>query len=87
MGHNQQEAGPPGDPAPELLEGRLWVDGCFDFFHHGLRPRFPKLLSRARLGSQESMLNPALRACWRHCSGPAARRRALRRRSFRRGHS
>lgn len=28
---------PPGDPAPELLEGRLWVDGCFDFFHHGTR--------------------------------------------------
>lgn len=26
---------PPGDPAPEILEGRLWVDGCFDFFHHG----------------------------------------------------
>ncbi|KAK3326405.1 hypothetical protein B0H66DRAFT_550873 [Apodospora peruviana] len=26
---------PPGDPAPELLEGRLWIDGCFDFFHHG----------------------------------------------------
>ncbi|KAH6641689.1 hypothetical protein F5144DRAFT_507156 [Chaetomium tenue] len=26
---------PPGDPAPELLDGRLWVDGCFDFFHHG----------------------------------------------------
>ncbi|KAK5663063.1 hypothetical protein OQA88_6479 [Cercophora sp. LCS_1] len=26
---------PPGDPALELLEGRLWVDGCFDFFHHG----------------------------------------------------
>ncbi|KAH8171224.1 cytidylyltransferase-like domain-containing protein [Sarocladium implicatum] len=24
-----------GDPAPEVLEGRLWVDGCFDFFHHG----------------------------------------------------
>lgn len=23
------------DPAPELSEGRLWVDGCFDFFHHG----------------------------------------------------
>lgn len=35
---------PPGDPAPELLEGRLWVDGCFDFFHHGTRhtpPPFP----------------------------------------------
>ncbi|KAJ4302327.1 choline phosphate cytidylyltransferase [Collariella sp. IMI 366227] len=26
---------PPGDPAPELLDGRLWVDGCWDFFHHG----------------------------------------------------
>lgn len=24
-----------GPPADELLEGRLWVDGCFDFFHHG----------------------------------------------------
>ena len=28
-----------GDPAPELLEGRIWVDGCFDFFHHGTRLR------------------------------------------------
>ena len=27
-----------GDPAPELLEGRIWVDGCFDFFHHGTCP-------------------------------------------------
>ncbi|KAJ3488394.1 hypothetical protein NLG97_g6206 [Lecanicillium saksenae] len=26
---------PPGEPAPELLDGRIWVDGCFDFFHHG----------------------------------------------------
>jgi ethanolamine-phosphate cytidylyltransferase len=26
---------PTGDPAPALLDGRLWVDGCFDFFHHG----------------------------------------------------
>ncbi|KAK4453813.1 hypothetical protein QBC34DRAFT_194293 [Podospora aff. communis PSN243] len=29
------EPRPQGDPAPKLLEGRLWVDGCFDFFHHG----------------------------------------------------
>jgi hypothetical protein len=21
--------------APEILDGRIWVDGCFDFFHHG----------------------------------------------------
>ncbi len=27
---------PPGEPAPELLDGRIWVDGCFDFFHHGM---------------------------------------------------
>ncbi|KAJ9156118.1 Ethanolamine-phosphate cytidylyltransferase [Pleurostoma richardsiae] len=26
---------PPGDPAPEILEGRIWLDGCWDFFHHG----------------------------------------------------
>ncbi|PNY29540.1 Ethanolamine-phosphate cytidylyltransferase [Tolypocladium capitatum] len=26
---------PQGEPAPELLDGRIWVDGCFDFFHHG----------------------------------------------------
>ena len=32
------ETRPQGDPAPELLEGRLWVDGCFDFFHHGVSP-------------------------------------------------
>ncbi|KAI6784025.1 uncharacterized protein J7T54_004571 [Emericellopsis cladophorae] len=24
-----------GNPEPELLDGRMWVDGCFDFFHHG----------------------------------------------------
>ncbi|KAG6024227.1 hypothetical protein E4U41_001832 [Claviceps citrina] len=24
-----------GEPAPELLDGRIWVDGCWDFFHHG----------------------------------------------------
>ena len=24
-----------GEPATELYEGRIWVDGCFDFFHHG----------------------------------------------------
>ncbi|PTB74916.1 Nucleotidylyl transferase [Trichoderma longibrachiatum ATCC 18648] len=26
---------PQGEPAPELLDGRIWVDGCWDFFHHG----------------------------------------------------
>ncbi|KAI1250897.1 hypothetical protein MGN70_007958 [Eutypa lata] len=24
-----------GPAAPEILEGRIWVDGCWDFFHHG----------------------------------------------------
>ncbi|KAI0009949.1 ethanolamine-phosphate cytidylyltransferase [Xylariaceae sp. FL0662B] len=24
-----------GPPTPELLEDRIWVDGCWDFFHHG----------------------------------------------------
>lgn len=26
---------PAGEPAPAVLEGRIWVDGCWDFFHHG----------------------------------------------------
>ncbi|KAK8050534.1 Ethanolamine-phosphate cytidylyltransferase [Apiospora phragmitis] len=24
-----------GTPAPEILDDRIWVDGCWDFFHHG----------------------------------------------------
>ncbi|KAE8454093.1 hypothetical protein EG329_007871 [Mollisiaceae sp. DMI_Dod_QoI] len=32
---NLEEELPPGEPAPEILEGRIWVDGCWDFFHHG----------------------------------------------------
>jgi ethanolamine-phosphate cytidylyltransferase len=24
-----------GPPAAEILEDRIWVDGCWDFFHHG----------------------------------------------------
>jgi len=27
---------PPGDAAPEVLDDRIWVDGCWDFFHHGV---------------------------------------------------
>ncbi|KAH6674098.1 phosphoethanolamine cytidylyltransferas-like protein [Halenospora varia] len=27
--------GPFGEAAPEILDGRIWVDGCWDFFHHG----------------------------------------------------
>ncbi|KAK2590288.1 choline phosphate cytidylyltransferase [Conoideocrella luteorostrata] len=29
------EGRPQGNPAAELLDGRIWVDGCWDFFHHG----------------------------------------------------
>ncbi|RFU28678.1 hypothetical protein B7463_g7656, partial [Scytalidium lignicola] len=29
------EDAPAGEPAPAVLEGRIWVDGCWDFFHHG----------------------------------------------------
>ncbi|KFA67971.1 hypothetical protein S40285_03527 [Stachybotrys chlorohalonatus IBT 40285] len=35
MSTAKDEARLEGDPAPELLDGRIWVDGCFDFFHHG----------------------------------------------------
>ncbi|CCU80560.1 ethanolamine-phosphate cytidylyltransferase/MUQ1 [Blumeria hordei DH14] len=29
------DIGPFGDPAAEILAGRIWVDGCWDFFHYG----------------------------------------------------
>lgn len=28
-------ADPPGQAASEVLDDRIWVDGCWDFFHHG----------------------------------------------------
>ena len=31
-----EKDGPFGEPSPEVLQGRIWVDGCWDFFHHGL---------------------------------------------------
>lgn len=46
---------PPGEPAPELLDGRIWVDGCWDFFHHG--PSSQLLLYLAFLSSSVSALN------------------------------
>ncbi|QSZ31630.1 hypothetical protein DSL72_001197 [Monilinia vaccinii-corymbosi] len=35
MASKFEEEGPPGEAAPEILEDRIWVDGCWDFFHHG----------------------------------------------------
>jgi ethanolamine-phosphate cytidylyltransferase len=30
-----EKEGPPGEAAPEILERRSWIDGCWDFFHFG----------------------------------------------------
>ena len=27
----------------KISEDRIWVDGCFDFFHHGLQARCPRI--------------------------------------------
>ncbi|OBT46582.1 hypothetical protein VE00_01841 [Pseudogymnoascus sp. WSF 3629] len=35
MSRASEPQSPPGDAAPEILDGRIWVDGCWDFFHHG----------------------------------------------------
>jgi hypothetical protein len=44
-----EDAGPPGQAATEILDGRIWIDGCFDFFHqYVLRISFPSF------GPQES---------------------------------
>jgi hypothetical protein len=29
----REDADPPGEPAVEILDRRIWIDGCFDFFH------------------------------------------------------
>lgn len=34
-----EQEGPFGDAAPEILDDRIWVDGCWDFFHHGTFPK------------------------------------------------
>ncbi|KAI7705962.1 hypothetical protein KC353_g12557, partial [Hortaea werneckii] len=39
---------PPQDDQ-EILEDRLWIDGCFDFFHHG---HAGVMLQSRRLGNQ-----------------------------------
>lgn len=60
---------PPGEPAPELLDGRIWLDGCWDFFHHGLAASSLPTFCRAT--------NFLSRSCRRHDAGPPAWRRAV----------
>ncbi|KAI0473108.1 ethanolamine-phosphate cytidylyltransferase [Xylariaceae sp. FL0804] len=36
-------------PAPELLDDRIWLDGCWDFFHHG---HAGAMLQARQLGSE-----------------------------------
>lgn len=38
-----------GPPAPEILDERIWVDGCWDFFHHG---HAGAMLQARQLGSE-----------------------------------
>ncbi|KAI9054146.1 hypothetical protein LZ554_001317 [Drepanopeziza brunnea f. sp. 'monogermtubi'] len=49
MSSRTEDAGPPGDAAPETLDGRIWVDGCWDFFHHG---HAGAMLQARQLGSE-----------------------------------
>jgi len=62
MSSRIEEEAPPGDPAPEVLEGRIWVDGCWDFFHHGLFFSFGILLKHALLIFVKDMPAP----CYKH---------------------
>lgn len=40
---------PPAPAAPEIREDRIWVDGCWDFFHHG---HAGAMLQARQLGSE-----------------------------------
>jgi ethanolamine-phosphate cytidylyltransferase len=53
-----EQDGPFGEPAPEILDDRIWVDGCWDFFHHGtyVLPRPVQVITDRNLGHAGAML-------------------------------
>lgn len=61
----------------EVSDQRVWVDGCFDFAHHGM----PVVTTPSRACSSPR------RPCRRHAAGPPAGQRAAGRRALGRGHS
>ena len=50
----------PVDPQTDvkISEDRIWVDGCFDFAHHGLQTRRPQIWRFQRAYSNQDMLAP-----------------------------
>jgi hypothetical protein len=56
-----EEAGPPGDAATEILDGRIWIDGCFDFFHQYVS-RSLKFFGGAEFSSTSSPFPPIHRS-------------------------
>lgn len=74
----------PVDPQEDIpiSEDRIWVDGCFDFSHHGR-------LVTAWSESQKVWIsnNPTNRSCRRYAAGASPGESPIRRNSFRRGNS
>jgi hypothetical protein len=66
----------PVDPQQdvEVSEKRVWVDGCFDFAHHGMPVRC--------FYTTHTILHQYHRPCGRHAAGPPAGQRAVGRRAL-----
>lgn len=77
---NLEQEGPFGDAAPEILDDRIWVDGCWDFFHHGTIPK------SFQIAIPGNTTNFYFRTCRRNAASSTARYRARSRHPFRRVH-
>ena len=68
----------PVDPQTdvEVSKDRIWIDGCFDFSHHGI---FIDHLTPAFTATKTI----SLRACWCDATGATARQASSCRSSFR----
>ena len=68
----------PVDPQIDvkISEDRIWIDGCFDFAHHGLHAHL------RTLSTPESLLG--VRTCWCHATSQKIGQKALGWDSFRR---
>lgn len=46
----------PPNPAIPVEEERVWIDGCFDFAHHGTHPPWPQPNVRGSMDTDMDMV-------------------------------
>ena len=73
----------PVDPQADVQvsKERIWIDGCFDFSHHGMHLDYYTLLN-----FRQKQLRLPNRTCWGNATSKATREGAFGGSAFRRGH-